>query len=384
MLRRMRPSSSTFNQKSAERAPSRTSYASAIACAFVALTGCGGVTETRPRNDDAGASADAASSGLVPLSPAQADALRAQACVPFEPPPIHVAVEFVVEASSALDQGSWTTVRDTVNTALIDLPDISGAGLVVFPNRTGVAPSATPRPTAICIDTSAAISIDVLDTTHRDVLQSALFDAAPAGGAPVLDAWQWGLAQLKQSSLSDVKFMVLITAGTPTFGTGCVGNETTPSDPQPIIDALGTAATNDGIRTFVVGAPGSESARAWLSRAARAGGTAPPGCSDTGPLYCHYDMTSGAAVSTAIVGGISQLAEATATCSFVIGRADPASIRLLLTGADGQVDLVERRDSPDCVEGWYPQGDLATLCPSTCARLDPRVSTVEILDTHCP
>ena len=51
------------------------------------------------------------------------------------------------------------------------------------------------------------------------------------------------------------------------------------------------AGAGVGIRTFVIGAPGSESARTVLSKLAQNGGTAPPGC-DPEQGNCHFDMTT--------------------------------------------------------------------------------------------
>ena len=56
--------------------------------------------------------------------------------------------------------------------------------------------------------------------------------------------------------------------------------------------SVASEGTKNGIKTFVIGSPGSESARRSLSQMAQAGGTASEGCSNDGsPRYCHFDMT---------------------------------------------------------------------------------------------
>ena len=65
-----------------------------------------------------------------------------------------------------------------------------------------------------------------------------------------------------------------------------------------LINVEAPKALRAGIKTWVIGAPGSEPARHMLSNLALAGGTARKDCdpgtdSDPASGNCHYDMTSG-------------------------------------------------------------------------------------------
>jgi hypothetical protein len=94
--------------------------------------------------------------------------------------------------------------------------------------------------------------------------------------------------------------MLLITDGAPTMRETCIapldGVKDMPTD--VIIEDI-AAAFDEGILTFLIGSPGSEQSsqsdtadmRPWLSRAAKAGGTAAEGCDSEGPNFCHMDMT---------------------------------------------------------------------------------------------
>src|SRR6185436_11811818 len=64
-----------------------------------------------------------------------------------------------------------------------------------------------------------------------------------------------------------------------------------------LIDVEAPKALAVGIKTWVIGAPGSEPARHMLSSLAVAGGTARKGCNpgtnaDPQSGNCHYDMTT--------------------------------------------------------------------------------------------
>jgi hypothetical protein len=110
----------------------------------------------------------------------------------------------------------------------------------------------------------------------------------PNGTTPIVN----GLTSMYQyfgaQALPGDKHIILVTDGADTC-----------TNQQGIADLIrnGTpAALGAGVRTWVIGAPGSENARSMLSKVAKAGGTARESC-DVGNSpatgNCHFDMTQG-------------------------------------------------------------------------------------------
>jgi hypothetical protein len=132
-----------------------------------------------------------------------------------------------------------------------------------------------------------------------------------------------------------------------------------------------------GVRTFVIGSPGSDGARENLSRMAEAGGTATPGCSHDGPTYCHFDMTQTQDFATALADALGQIAGLALSCSYDIpsppngGQLDPAKVNVLFRPAGGQEEVVAQSPSQSCSEGWQfsQDGSQVLLCGSTCTRV---------------
>jgi hypothetical protein len=252
------------------------------------------------------------------------------------------------------------------------------------------------RPVSACVNTDAMIPVDYLGmrgSHQRYVIQQSLASTEPTTqeGTPTLDAYLVALQELGSTTLGGSRQILLITDGQPTFAEGCIGTGTpdVPVDESPIIDAIG-AAKRAGISTFVIGSPGSEQgaitgedARPWLSRAAQAGGTARPGCSNNGPRYCHFDMVEEPNFGAGLTDALDEIGGSLTRCDMPLPtppaneRLDPSKVNVVLTAGSGQESLLERDDSPGCTDGvgWQYNGDhdRITLCSSTCnaVRSDP-------------
>src|SRR5690606_30076251 len=103
-----------------------------------------------------------------------------------------------------------------------------------------------------------------------------LGDAEPDGSTPTHDAYKHALDNsMRVTNVPGSRYMLLITDGVPTYALQCVGSgfPNDPSPTEPIVDEIAAAAA-DGIKTFIVGSPGSENdgnggdARPWMSRGA--------------------------------------------------------------------------------------------------------------------
>ncbi|MGC4087507.1 MAG: vWA domain-containing protein [Polyangiaceae bacterium] len=317
-----------------------------------------------------------------------------------EPESLPSLLQFVVDISGSMGDKTASTMGQTkwqrTSTALISsidkLPASVGLGMLFYPNR-DTARSQQPQPVTQCVNTNAIIPIALLGATgsaQRTRLASAISAVMPASLTPTYDAYTSGVTLgLTPSMLPGKRFMVLITDGAPTLAAGCTvpagggnGNQQVRAvDPAPIVQAI-QMAHDQGIQTFVIGSPGSEEsingtdARvAWLSKAARAGGTDTPGCSDMGPNFCHIDLTQSTDFAAALEQSLTQIAGTVVQCSYALPT--PASgqtldlnaINVVYTAGDGSQTLIGKSTDPNCTEGWKLSGNQVELCSNTCSRI---------------
>jgi hypothetical protein len=174
------------------------------------------------------------------------------------------------------------------------------------------------------------------------------------------------------------RFVVLITDGIPTFSLGCVGDGQAddPVDSAPLVDAARAAAAN-GIRTFVIGSPGSDEARGSLSRMAEAGGTAAAGCSHQGPNYCHFDMTREQDLGAGLTNALGIIAGVALGCRYTVPQPpdgamlDPGKVNVLFSPPGAAQELIGQSLEGGCSEGWqYTDNQTQIrLCSNTCERV---------------
>ena len=229
--------------------------------------------------------------------------------------PLPPVLAFLIDTSQSMvdppkgsAQGTpskWVSTREALVQAFTDMAEGTGTGLVFYPNtqfiggpppRTGGfgmggrGGIGTGGATAMggasggadgaaganssCINRQVAVPIAALDMVQRDRIIMSLRNKNPSGYTPTHDAYKFALETVEQSSLPGSKYVVLVTDGAPTFSLGCVGNGLADVDAGPIVQEAASALSR-GIKTFVIGSPGSETARASLSRMATQGGTAP-------------------------------------------------------------------------------------------------------------
>jgi hypothetical protein len=179
-----------------------------------------------------------------------------------------------------------------------------------------------------------------------------------------------------------------LTDGQPTLLEGCYGRAApkTPEDSQPIIDAIGAAYQNLALKTFLVGSPGSEKnegtggdARGWLSAAARAGQTSTTSdCSDSGPNYCHLDMTQASDFGVALAAGLDSIAKRVVVkCLYDVPAAptgqtiDASTTNLIYGDGTGASYLVLQNGADVCDKGFHFINNMSQIeiCGSTCTQL---------------
>jgi hypothetical protein len=207
-------------------------------------------------------------------------------------------------------------------------------------------------------------------------------------GTPTHDAYTFALdGALRPYQGYGNKFMLVITDGAPTQTLGCGPLESDQAvETDPILETIAGAA-DDGIRTFLIGSPGSEGGRAgdmreWLSHGALIGGTALEGCRLNGPDFCHFDMSQATNFSVALAEGLGAItAQVSDGCTFPLpqeagGQAvDADTTTVIIEWGDGSAALMLNDVSQDCSTGFrFSDDDEIVLCEQTCAQvhLDPK------------
>ncbi len=307
-------------------------------------------------------------------------------------------LELVVDISGSMDDtatgttlSKWDVTRDSLikaipgdgTAAYPGLGSNMSVGLLYYPNMIANV-STTVQDITQCIDTEAEIPMAILGGeevgSHRLLLRDSIGTAILGRGTPTYDAYQYafsGILSPDVQAVSGDPYMLLITDGMPTIAQGCTNpaGNLTEVDPQPIVDLITTANTEYGIKTFVIGSPGSETAKGWLSEAAYSGGTGAEGCSVIGPdgSYCHMDLTLADDFSIALSDSLSSITSAIDSCEYDLPipptdkTLDVDTISVIIEFSTG-TELVVRDDLGDCTEGWQ-LGETIVLCDSTCARV---------------
>jgi hypothetical protein len=280
----------------------------------------------------------------------------------------------------------WEITREALRGAAASLADDVAVGMNFFPNTT------EDDDESRCLRNEVALPIAVLGPASSSVradFEAALDLVVPNGATPTEGAYLYGLEQLRNTSLTGNRFVLLITDGTPTCTIDCECTEDNlPVDSAPLI-ADAASARDDGIRTFVIGSPGSEQTRDVLSALATEGGTAAPGCSDAGPVYCHLDMTTESDLAAGLADALEQVAAGLRSCEYPVpaapddGTVDPSRVNVLFTPSGGKTKTIPRDPSQSaCEEGWqYGENqETVVLCGAACEEAKSDVgATVEVL-----
>lgn len=290
----------------------------------------------------------------------------------------------VADPTPAPDDSRWDVVRLRVNEALAALPDDERVGLMHFPV------------TISCPSPDADVAIAPLSSS-RAAIASALDALVPQGITPTHDAVAYALALLRASggpsggpsggsSGGANRFLLLATDGAATTCLGCDAAcswDALDRDNEALVQRV-RAAREEGISTFVIGVPGSNTYRPILSRLALEGGTARDGCSEAGPVYCHFDLTeAGGDFSGALERTLASIGEAVISCEFQIpenpdGSFDPSLVNVRIESAEGWTDVP--RD-PSHARGWDYDADEThvILHGEACdAALSPGTTDVEV------
>ena len=372
----------------------------------------GGNSATGGKSSQGGTGTNAnAVNGIVPLTQLDYDQIASAACVGWSVKDENSSpvIDFVVDASGSMGdtapnttdgRSKWMITSAGLQTAIDALPSSAGVGMLVWPNMATVPnQNTTPIDASNCVNEAARVPLAALGTLQRDTLASALASAEVLGGTPMADAYNYALGSGTAAQLPGARHMVLITDGQPTIQLGCMGTgeESRPVDFSPVLSSIANAWSSLGVKTFVIGSPGSQEqsstaadGRTLLSQAAVAGGTAPAGCSATGPNWCHFDMSSVADFATGFAAAIQNITGQVLSCDFGITNVpsgqivNPSQLNVIYeingSSALGDMRLIVPSDVT-CPQGngWYLDPNDSThlvLCANTCSLVHNDVGAV--------
>jgi hypothetical protein len=264
-------------------------------------------------------------------------------------------------------------------------------GLTVFPK---------PDPVEQClVSSSPDISIKKLTNNHKSSIDEFLSAVDPQGETPIagasLTSYQYLADRLVDGELEGNTFVVLFTDGAETCDVDDMGQPTSVFD-----DFLGKKvgdATLFNIRTFVIGAPGSEGDRASLSEIAFQGLTASDGdCSHGNENAkkgdCHFDMTDSEDFVGDLADALGKITNDKAlSCVYDVptdGAVDLGKVNVTFVPEKGEAVDILRDDSKDCddgAEGWQYIDDFSkiTLCGDICDQVRDEDGAIRIV-LGCP
>ena len=222
-----------------------------------------------------------------------------------------------------------------------------------------------------------SVEFGKLNNSLVDEFDVAL-NIAPDGETPLAGAAIRGLEALRRQTVSGElegnSYLVLMTDGVETCQPGALDD---------LKDFVQVAEEGFNIKTFVVGAPGSEDSRALLSEIAFLGGTAASedcsyGAKNETKGDCHVDLTTSTDFAGDLVSVFRDITDSTqATCDFDIPQSalvDPNKVNVLFTPSKGKEEQVflDERNCENKADGWqYTSAEKKkiVLCGDICDRV---------------
>jgi hypothetical protein len=254
-----------------------------------------------------------------------------------------------------------------------------------------------------CNDARQAVPIAPMTAAQLQALLNSINTQAQIQMTPSEDAWRFAAnyvqtyTGLPDNYATSKRYVVVLTDGVPTLGQNCAGSAgcnqgVSAAQYQTYIDAVAAAYAGTGLQTFVIGIPGSENTnqvtctngtveylpQTKLSEVAVAGGTAPSGCSVTGPTWCHIDLTNqNINFVTELTRVIGAITSTVATCEYTVPTVSDPSLVIDLSKVEvryypsGGTDYRVLQHSEGCVAtgGWQFTDATQThimLCSDAC------------------
>ena len=238
--------SNVFDETSRHRGRWRPAgWAGALALSVVAA-GC--ATSGEETGDPAASSTVILNPGTGETQTESCEATGAQAA--FVPP----IITFVVDTSGSMgfempEGGTrWEVTRRALEDAVAALPEQAAVGVVYYPA------AETEEDFCFAANSELFVPLAKLDGQQRDEVAQSLEQTVPRGGTPTHDAYRYALFELGATELDGNRFIVLTTDGAAQVGLRCVNFY----DHESMLADVRSGSEKFGVRTFVIGAPGSE------------------------------------------------------------------------------------------------------------------------------
>ncbi|HVU02396.1 MAG TPA: vWA domain-containing protein [Polyangiaceae bacterium] len=241
------------------------------------------------------------------------------------------------------------------------------------------------------VDSAPAVELGPASAVQLSALTNAL-SGDPAGGTPIVGAVIEAYHHLHEElHAPGNRYVVLITDGEESCGTQ--GDETDKADLQAartlLLQTEVKKARDANIRTYVIGAPGSEGARGFLSELAFAGGTAKdPNCvhGEGTDGNCHFDLTAATDFSDVLGTTLKNISGRALGCEFKTPPGASALVNVQYSQNGGDPVCFPQADGP-CeggANGWQFAKDAAgnddhgrvVLCGQACETVKADPSTV--------
>ncbi|HEX7668408.1 MAG TPA: VWA domain-containing protein [Polyangiaceae bacterium] len=293
----------------------------------------------------------------------------------------------------------WSSIVGGIGAALDQLAKVpnTSVGLTFFSNDDVCGVTSTPN-----------VEVAGLTTPQVDSLKNALANGNPRGGTPIVGATVLAYKHLQnQLKAPGNRFVVLVTDGedsclATTAGGG--SGHTTYADEGltgDLVDRLLNTempkAAKVNLRTFVIGAPGSEPGRGLLSAIAFAGNTAKSTTCEhdvntlpASGAECHFDMTRSTDFAKDLSEALKKITGQAISCEFDVPVAadgklvdtNKLNVEYYKNGGTAGADVVSFFKDAQCAsgaDGWYYSDATNTkieLCSAACdtIRADPKAN----------
>jgi hypothetical protein len=283
------------------------------------------------------------------------DRTGTMACNPPPTTSSEVCEQVPQRANPALPS-KWEITRDALRSAIESLPTNASIGVSYFSNNGECGVSSEP-----------SVAIAPASSGQLATVGASLGSVTPGGGTPLVGAVVLAYRHLHELALAGTitgnKFVVLLSDGEQSEE---CANPPICTDVASCYSLLlqrelpKAAGPGVGIRTFVIGAPGSEPSRSVLSQIAQLGGTAAAGC-DVAAGNCHFDMTKSTNFGEALSMAFRSILGEAVSCELDLpkpaegGEPDRSAINVVYTPSAGAAVVVPQDASKACdtgAEGW--------------------------------